>query len=204
MCNIPALVLPSWWELHHHKLCSSLLHSLFLKGQREGLLVYTSMVTQSVTVLWQICAVGSSVAAVSRHFGGKVSGLSASTFCWAHSPLSWRLLPAVLEILAFLVSEKNQKIWNLTVFWSVTHDFLPWWAHTIAFFQLPFVSLHVAAPADVQGGVLVLMHPKSSFCVCKSQHPRAQVSLFPTGECRGSAWQGHMCTSSCPFGQTSL
>lgn len=25
------------------------------------------------------------------------------------------------------------------------------------------------------------MHPKSSFCVCKSQHPRAQVSLFPTG-----------------------
>lgn len=87
---------------------------------------------------------------------------------------------------------------------SVTHDFLSWRAHTIASFWLPFVSLHAAAPADVQGGVPALIHPKSSFCVCKSQHPLAQVSLFPTGGCRGSAWWGYMCTSSCPFEQISL
>lgn len=99
--------------------------------------------------------------------------------------------------------EKPQNT-SLTVFLSVTHDILPWRAHTIASFQLPFVSLHAAAPADVQGGVPALVHPKSSFCVCKSQHPLAQVSLFPTGGCRGSAWWGYMCISSCPFEQTSL
>ena len=152
----------------------------------------------------RICAVGSSVAAVLRHLGVKFQGCQLPHFAGFTVLFSGRLLTAVLETLAFLVAEKSLETWNLTVFWSVTHDFLPRRAHTIASFQLPFVSLHAAAPADVQGGVLALMHPKSSFCVCKSQHPRAQVSLFPTGGCRGSAWQGHTCISSCPFGQASL
>lgn len=185
-------------RLHCHKLCSFLLLSLFLQGQPEGLLVSTSMVTQSMTLNLRC---GQFSCSCFQTLAGKVSGLSTPAFYCAPCPPSWR--PA-LETLAFMVAEKSLKTQNLTVFLSVTHDFLPWRAHTIASFQLPFVSLHAAAPADVQGGVPALIHPKSSFCVCKSQHPLAQVSLFPTGGCRGSAWWGYMCISSCPFEQTSL
>lgn len=196
--NIPAFVLPFLWKLHCHKLCSFLLLSLFLQGQPEGLLVSTSMVTQSVTL--NLCC-GQFSCSCFETLAGKVSGLSAPAFYWAPCPPSWR---SALESLAFMVAEKSLKTQNLTIFLSVTHDFLTWRAHTIASFQLPFVSLHAAAPADVLGGVPALIHPKSSFCVCKSQHPLAQVSLFPTGGCRGSAWWGYMCIISCPFVQTSL
>lgn len=119
LCNIPALVLPFLWELQRHKLCSFLLHSLFLQGQPEGLLVSTSVVTQSMTL--NLCCGHFSCSSIET-LGGKVSGLSAPAFCWAPCPLSWR---SALETLAFLVAEKSLKTWNLTVFLSVTHDFLP-------------------------------------------------------------------------------
>ena len=83
MRDIPALGLPFLWELRRHKLCSSLLHSLFLQGQQEGLLVYTSTVTQSVTP--NLCS-GQFSCSCFETFGGKVSGLSAPTLCWVHSP----------------------------------------------------------------------------------------------------------------------
>lgn len=99
---------------------AALLHFLFLQGQQKDVLVYISMVTQSV--IPNLCC-GQFSCSCFEILGGKDSGLSAPMLCWAHSPLSWKLLPAVLETLAFLVAEKSLKTWNLTVFWRVTHEF---------------------------------------------------------------------------------
>lgn len=113
MCNIPALVLPFLWELHCHKLCRSLLHSSFSQGQQECLLVHILTVIQSVIPNLHCGQFSCSCVGT---LGRKVSELSAPVFCQAHSPLPQRLLPAVLETLAFLVAEKSLKTWNLTVF----------------------------------------------------------------------------------------
>lgn len=90
-----------------------------------------------------ICAVGS-WAQHSWNIWGKSFRVMNSHAVLGSQSLFLKII-FLLETLVFLAAEKKKKslkTQNLTTFWSVTHDFLLWRVHAIAFFQLPFVSLH--------------------------------------------------------------
>lgn len=151
-------------------------------------------VTESESVVWAVHS-----CSCFETLRGEVSGFS---LCQAHSPLT--------EVITCHpwnsgLPGNREKLENMQSYSILKSDS---WLFTMKGTHYCLLSTSLCLFACSRTcrclGRGAYMHPKSSFCVCKSQHPHAQVSLFPAGGYRGSAWQGHMCISSCPFGQSSL
>lgn len=202
-CGIPVLVLPFLWESCRHKLCSPVLCCPPWQRQttRGSLDLHFNCDTgrDAESVLWavelQLC----------WDIWGESFRVANSRALLGSQSLFLKVIISLLEILIFLAAEKkpqNTESDNILRCDS--------WLFTMKSTCYCLLSTSLClfacsrAPADGQGGVLALMHPKSSFCICKSQHPLAQVSVFPAGGHRGSAWQGCMCISNCPFGSLNI
>lgn len=147
-----------------------------------------------------IYAVGTSAAALLRHLGAKFQGCQLLHFAGSLSSFlevcPWNSgLPGCREKPENMESYSIFKCDSWLFAMKGTYDCL---------LSTSLCLFACSRTCRCSGRSACTLHPKSSFCVCKSQHPLAQVSLFPSGGCRGSAWWGYMCISSCPFEHTSL